>query len=464
MWDRAFVNRLRRELPVWVEQGWVAAEGQSAILDHVAARAERQIRLVPIALAVMGVLVFGTGIVTFFAANWDALAKPLKLALLFGGMWGAYAVAARGLVRQTLGARVLGQALTLLGVILFGANIMLIAQIYHIDSHYPNGVLLWALGALAVALTVPAQVVAVAGLALATLWSGMEIGDFDRLLHWPFLVVWALFLMPVLQRRWRIGMAAAMLALMVWCLMTFVLWPYDREGELIFLLQVYLLAAMAFFAIGAALEYRPAAAAHSVVVRRFALVGILLSAHGLVYDDLYGLRRLQDSDQSWGSERLAAAPVSWIVATLIALALAVGLAAWQVRRRGGGRVDGFGKVGLTLLAGLGGLMLVNLFLPAVYGAVAALYIVVNLVVFAGLVWLIVAGYRQGDRFQVNAAFVGFALGMLALYFNHFWTLMDRSIFFMGGGALLFVGGYLLERQRRRLIGRIGAAREEGGAP
>jgi len=36
----------------------------------------------------------------------------------------------------------------LLGVILFGSNIMLIAQIYHIDSHFPNGVLMWSLGAL----------------------------------------------------------------------------------------------------------------------------------------------------------------------------------------------------------------------------------------------------------------------------------------------------------------------------
>ncbi len=464
MWDRAFLNRLRRELPAWVEQGWVAADGQAAILDHAAARAERQTRLVPVALAVMGVFVFGAGVITFFAANWDAMAKPLKLALLFGGMWGAYAVAARGLARQALGARVLGQALTLLGVILFGANIMLIAQIYHIDSHYPNGVLLWALGALAVAYALPVQVVAVAGLALATLWSGMEIGGFDRLVHWPFLVVWALFLVPVLGRTWRVGAAAAMLALMVWCLMTFAGWSYDREGELIFLLQVYLLAAMAFLVLGAALESRPAVAALSVVARRLALIGVLLSAHGLVYDDLYGLRRLQDPELSWGTERLASAPYPWIVATGVALALAVGLAVWQVRRRGGGRVDGFGKIGLALLAALGVLMVVNLFLPAGYGAVTALYVAFNLVVFAGLVWLIVAGYRMGDRFQVNAAFVFFALGMLALYFNHFWTLMDRSLFFMGGGALLFVGGYLLERQRRRLIGRIDGAGKDGDAP
>ena len=53
--------------------------------------------------------------------------------------------------------------------------------------------------------------------------------------------------------------------------------------------------------------------------------------------------------------------------------------------------------------------------------------------------------------------------MLALYFDYFWSLMSRSLFFMAGGALLFAGGFLLERQRRRLIGGM-APQEPGGAP
>lgn len=104
MWDRAFLNRLRKELPLWVEQGWVAADRQAAILDHAAARAERQIRMVPIALAVLGVLTFGTGVITFFAANWDVMAKAVKLAILFGGMWAAYALGAHGLMAEQRGA------------------------------------------------------------------------------------------------------------------------------------------------------------------------------------------------------------------------------------------------------------------------------------------------------------------------------------------------------------------------
>jgi uncharacterized membrane protein len=69
-----------------------------------------------------------------------------------------------------------------------------------------------------------------------------------------------------------------------------------------------------------------------------------------------------------------------------------------------------------------------------------------------------------DRVLVNMAFLFFGLGLLSRYFDTFWTLLDRSYFFMAGGLLLIGGGYLLEKQRRKLTGRIRAARSQGGRP
>ena len=257
MRERAFLNRLQKELPDWVARGWATPENQSAILAHVEAQAATQTRMVPIALAVLGVLTFGAGVITFFAANWDAMAKVLKLAVLFGGMWLAYGLGGYGLAAKTGGARVLGQALTLLGVVLFGANIMLIAQIYHIDSHYPNGVLLWALGALAVTYAAGLQAPAVAGLGLAILWSGMEVTDFNRFVHWPFLALWALFLPAILRGAWRYGAGVAMATLIAWSAMTLIHWSFERHGEEIFLMQFYLLAAMILYILGTAMEDAP---------------------------------------------------------------------------------------------------------------------------------------------------------------------------------------------------------------
>ena len=85
---------------------------------------------------------------------------------------------------------------------------------------------------------------------------------------------------------------------------------------------------------------------------------------------------------------------------------------------------------------------------------AAAYILSNVFFLGGVVWLIYAGYRSNDGLQVNLSFLFFAIWVLTLYFDTFWTLMDRSFFFMGGGVILFVGGYLLERQRRNLLRRV----------
>ncbi len=74
-------------------------------------------------------------------------------------------------------------------------------------------------------------------------------------------------------------------------------------------------------------------------------------------------------------------------------------------------------------------------------------------------WLVYVGLHLNDRFLVNLAFVFFALAVLARYFDTFWTLMNRSFFFMAGGLLLLIGGYALERGRRKLTGQI-----SGGAP
>ncbi len=134
MWDKAFANRLRRELPGWAGQGWITPDGQAAILDEAETRAARGLNLIPIALAVIGALTLGAGIILFFAANWDEMPKITKLIVLFGSMWIAYAIAARGLSASAGASRAIAHAMLLLGVILFGANIQLIALIYHMDA------------------------------------------------------------------------------------------------------------------------------------------------------------------------------------------------------------------------------------------------------------------------------------------------------------------------------------------
>jgi uncharacterized membrane protein len=73
---------------------------------------------------------------------------------------------------------------------LFGAGIWLIAQIYHIDEHYPNAFLIWGSGALLMAWGLPSMVQGIVATILLVLWSSFEIFDFNNphLLS-PFLIL-----------------------------------------------------------------------------------------------------------------------------------------------------------------------------------------------------------------------------------------------------------------------------------
>lgn len=452
MLDRTYRKRLERDLPDWAARGWVAPEAQAAILADVAARSGQAGRT-PVVLALLGALAFGTGVILFFAANWAAMPKLARLAVLFGGMWAVYVAAGFAILRATGVLARLVPALLLLGVILFGANIALIAQIYHISGDYSDSILLWALGALAVVWLLQSQAVAVLGLLLTALWAAIAMSETGRTgyMHWPFWIVWALFALPVVRQTWRAGAGAAMLAAIVWCVATLLFrleWRPDRSSDVVYLLQVYALAGLGVYVLARSMAAQVRFSALASLVERFALTGGLLALYGLGLRDFHGLGQ-------WTPAR-APVGIGWWLATALALAAVAALGlAW--RRLSPAPMTprvwtGVALVGAVILG-----MVLNL-LPALASAPMAVYLAFNILYYVLLVWLIADGHHAGDAFRVNVAFVSVALGAVTLYFDTFWGLMDRSFFFMGGGLLLFGGGYLLERQRRRLTRAI-----EGGS-
>lgn len=459
MWQTIFLNRLRKQLPEWVAHGWVAPEHQAAILEYAESSAGRGVQLLPVVLGVLGVLTLGAGVIMFFAANWAGMAKLTKLGVLFGGMWATYAAAGWLLYRSTTRDQMLGQALMLLGVILFGANIMLIAQIYHIDAHYPNGVLFWSLGALAITYVAPVQPVAVAGLGLAGLWTGMEAGAFERAPHWEFLVVWFLFLPPIFWRGWRYAAMAAAAALLFWNVMLFGSWTWREPELLVYLVPAQALAAVALLLLGVTAMRHSRLLPFATIAERAGLIGVGLAFLVLIDPSLHGYGGYSMMGGRW--QRLEQAPVIWMLATLIVAAVVVALAALRYRQRTGAHRGPAAIWAYVLLAALTVLTVANLFVPPISTAVFVVHVAYMALNFAGLLWLIAAGLAQGNRFQVNIGFLFFALSILIVYFDTFWTLMNRSFFFMGGGLLLVIGGYLLERQRRRLLRRFGPAGQGG---
>ncbi|WP_242346290.1 DUF2157 domain-containing protein [Anaeromyxobacter terrae] len=148
--SRGFREGLRRELPAWRTEGLVSEETARALaVRYDLARAE------PggpsfLAVYVLGALLVGAGVVSLVAWHWEAMSAGAKLGTLGAAMAAAH-LAGFVLWKGTGRSPRLGHALTVLGTLVFGASIGLVAQIFHVSGAWWGAFGAFTLGALAAA-------------------------------------------------------------------------------------------------------------------------------------------------------------------------------------------------------------------------------------------------------------------------------------------------------------------------
>ena len=206
-----YLRQLKRDLDRWVEDGVVDADSPDYMMETAGQKGPA--RSISTSLSVLGATLLGFTAMSFIAANFWGIPKIVQLSLLMGSMTLAYGT---GWWLIQSGFEALGHAAILLGVALFGVNIMLIAQIYHISSHYPDGVKLWAVGPLLAAVLTPSRGALAAALVIAGVWTGLKSVAFDRAFHSPFLIFWAVAVVTTHVLRWRRGFHLSVLALVFW--------------------------------------------------------------------------------------------------------------------------------------------------------------------------------------------------------------------------------------------------------
>ncbi|MEZ5926803.1 MAG: DUF2157 domain-containing protein [Hyphomicrobiaceae bacterium] len=197
LWHR---QKLERQVERWHRQGWVTDQGLDGIRDELH-RGSARFGLAGV-LGVLGATLIGFGVMMFVGANWQEMPRLVRLSLLGAGMWAAYGLAAWLYVKEH---PAFGHAAVLLGSAIFGASIMLIAQMYHIEGHPPGAVLVWGLGTALAAVLFRSNPAYALAIGLAGIWGVWETNLWGTL-HWPYLAFWgALFLALTLTTRWRFG-------------------------------------------------------------------------------------------------------------------------------------------------------------------------------------------------------------------------------------------------------------------
>lgn len=388
---KSFEERLAAESSVWVERGLISAEQRSALLARHPVTDHAGNRFIVI-LGLVGGGLLAAGVALLIAAHWAQIDDWLKIIGLVALLVGAHVAGWRLRVAPGRYPKS-GEACLMVGCVLFFLGIALVAQIFHLNSRPPNGMLLWWLGIVALPWLVASRGAQLVSLVAMLVWLGMEFAAPDSWL--------------------RLGAGEA--------------W---RQAELF--PSAFFLVGTALFLSGAAL--RPG---------RYAFFADLHEKLGLLLVSA-SLYALSFQWSRWVDPGHEAPPRREAFAILAGFAVVAAAWAWRVGRSDVGRLAIWWAVGAVASIG---------FLAT--GNAQGEYWICGAAACVGLFLLnlgmIRAGLATGRESWINLGVAFIALNIFTRYFDLFGTMLEGGVFFVVTGAIVLGFGIYLERKRRALV-------------
>ena len=445
------IRLLKRDLAVemstWVDRDLISVEQARAIcrfhgFDYDEIRSRSTAYRV---LVVLGFLFIGLALITVIGANWDAIPRGVRMGGLLALTTGTHALA----LRHHLSDRTsLATGLFVLGNLFYGASIILIAQIYHLGEHMPDGVFWWALGSLPFAVLLRSPWLTLMSGLLALVWLYLEHTTW--LLNATFLAVaFPVFLAVELYVLARARASALLFltfvaSLVVWFQTVLgTIWMEERsrsvwEAEHVIVGAALLIVA---HAAGRWLHARDGAKARdygallSVWTLRVALVGMLVMSFELPWERLITAQ--------WNHQASM-----WIVVAALAAA-----ALWLGSKSGT-------LTPILLLAALAGGTMAAVVLTGAHADranlevhAAVFQVLDNIALVAAGIWLIVRATATGVS---HLFFLGIATILLTAFMRYVDLIGDYiggAVLFLAFAALLLgAAGYWKRRQSPEVPG------------
>ena len=433
------IRWLWEESKGWVETGLISPDQAGRI---------RALYLEPKAALPWGTIIFssigaaiaGLGIILLLAYNWHGIPKAGKLAIILAGVAGFHA---GGVLLFQRGDRwrQVGDVLCLLGSMLFGAGIWLVAQIYNIQEHYPNGFFIWGTGALALAWAIPSLAQALLAVAVLCIWGGSEGWGFGTAVHWAPLLILA----GAGSLAWRLGSRL----LIVFVLAAFVVTLCANVGAVEeHLLVRVLLQFGALFVAVAMLSTRYGWFARGTAAWTFfGWLGFLFCTYLLTFPDIVeSLLKWHEPNRA-GSESMRLV-YGWGPFVLGMLAWCAVAWLWRPGAPHEGRAQSCHLE--DWLIPLTALLCQILALAQLTGSKWEVASVFNLVFLAVAAAWMGRGCRDGLlRPTLLGSLLVVAL-VAARYFDLFESLAVRGLIFLTVGGLLIAEGIIFRRTRQRL--------------
>ncbi len=359
----------------------------------------------------IGAILVGLGVILFIASNWSAMSPLVKttvllLGIILSGGAGYYLAYEQGKYEKT------GQALLLLNILLYGASIFLVAQIYHLQLNFWWGALLWLVG--------------------------------TKLMAY------------ILQSRLHVWLSIPLLILFLGWLRTSVLSGSSSELDFLFDADYSIVRLFPVIGVGVlSLSFLHRDRTHwGFAADTLFSWGLFLSLFSIVLSTV-------DRDFFYRFFAFSSDFMALIIMGAAAL-LAVAAVMWGTFQTKEGRY------------GLIALLLYVLFVHVIayvphwlglsadmyyYGAelpfmLTGLFVVHILLVAVLLLTVLWYGTLLRNAAVINLGMLGVALLIFIQYVSFGFSMRNRSVFFIVGGLLLIALSTLLERKRRDLLSQI----------
>ena len=292
----AFRTTLRRELDVWLKEGVVDSDQSAAIQKRYALNEENRKSggMVVQALYLIGACLIGGGAISFVASRWEEIPIPLKMALLFSTLL-AFEVAGFYLWKVSGSRRKLGEALVVLGGLVFGANVVLIAQIFNLHGEPYGAFGIWAIGTGVIAYATMSGPCMVLTCITSFVWFVGHTEGNPHAFCWYPLVIGAAGL-PFLKRHSTSAFAGVILAAgaaIPLCA------AFDSGEAWPAVLAVSVIATL-LYGLGLRLERLESARVMGVIARIIGMAGILLLAYIISFREVAA----ELTERSWQSTGL----------------------------------------------------------------------------------------------------------------------------------------------------------------
>jgi hypothetical protein len=193
-----------------------------------------------------------------------------------------------------------------------------VAQVFHLESHYPDGVWWWALGVLPFAIVLDTLLLHALFVGLLALWAGMEVTGFSHLSPWWAWNWWPngayslpILAVPGLIWAYRRGSAAAVglyVPLLAWWVVLQAI-GWDLEWQ-----SMYLVGTMGAMFFIVAENHRRG----SRMAIPYRLYGTLMVGGALIPPSFYGFHKELRRSWMYGS---AAPTMAMLVLFLVAVCL-----------------------------------------------------------------------------------------------------------------------------------------------